>query len=148
VRTRTEIAGLNAQLDSLQSGTVSTENGVPTRKLPQQELEFTRRQREVLFHETLFDLLAKQFEAAKQQEAKTPSIVQVLDPAVPSLHKAWPPRTYYCILGAIAGFLVGIVLVALRGFVTSYVRNPRNEHKLHELKAIFRNPLGKSRKPF
>lgn len=148
LRTRTEIAGLNAQLNSLQSGTVSTENGVPTRKVPEEELEFTRRQREVLFHETLFDLLAKQFEAAKQQEAKTPSIVQVLDPAVPTLHKAWPPRTYYCILGAVAGFLVGIVLVALRGFVTSYVRNPRNEQKLHELKAIIRNPVGRPRKSF
>jgi tyrosine-protein kinase Etk/Wzc len=143
-RTRAEIAGLNSQLNSLQSGTVSTENGVPTRKVPEQELEFTRRQREVLFHETLFDLLAKQFEAAKQQEARTPSIVQVLDPAVPSLHKAWPPRTYYCILGAFAGFLVGIVLVAVRGFARSYVRNPRNEHKLHELKAILRSPFRKS----
>jgi tyrosine-protein kinase Etk/Wzc len=148
VRTRAEISGLNAQLNSLQSGSVSTENGVPTRKVPEQELEYTRRQREVLFHETLFDLLAKQFEAAKQQEAKTPSIVQVLDPAVPTLHKAWPPRTYYCLLGAVAGFLVGIVLVALRGFVTSYVHNPRNEQKLHELRAILRNPLGTSRKPF
>ena len=145
VRTRSEIAGLSAQLNELQSGTVSTENGVPTRKVPQQALEFTRRHREVLFHETLFDLLAKQFEAAKQQESKTPSIVQVLDPAVPSLHKAWPPRTYYCVLAAIAGFLAGIVLVTLRGFATSYMRNPNNEARLQELKAIFRNP---TRKPY
>jgi uncharacterized protein involved in exopolysaccharide biosynthesis len=145
VRTRSEIAGLSAQLIQLQSGSVSTENGVPTRKVPEQELEYTRREREVLFHETLFDLLAKQFEEAKQQEARTPSIVQVLDPAVPSLHKAWPPRTYYCVLAALAGVLVGIVLVALRGFVTSYLRNPLNEAKLQELKAIFRNPI---RKPF
>jgi uncharacterized protein involved in exopolysaccharide biosynthesis len=145
VRTRSEIAGLNAQLNQLQSGSVSTENGVPTRKVPEQVLEFTRRQREVLFHETLFDLLAKQFEAAKQQESKTPSIVQVLDPAVPSLHKAWPPRTYYCLLAAISGILVGIVLVALHGFATSYMRNPYNEAKLNELKSIFRTS---KRKPY
>lgn len=141
VRTRSEIAGLNAQLNSLQSGSVSTENGVPTRQVPQEELEYTRREREVLFHETLFDLLAKQFEEAKQQEARTPSIVQVLDPAVPSSHKAWPPRTYYCALAAIAGFLVGIFLVALRGFATAYMDNPRNAEKLLVLKASLPNPL-------
>jgi tyrosine-protein kinase Etk/Wzc len=141
VRTRSEIAGLNAQLNSLQSGAVSSENGVPTRQVPQEELVYTRRNREVLFHETLFELLAKQFEEAKQQEARTPSVVQVLDSAVPSAHKAWPPRTYYCVLSTIAGFLVGIFLVALRGFVSAYVDNPRNAEKLLLLKAGLLNPL-------
>jgi tyrosine-protein kinase Etk/Wzc len=141
VRTRSEIAGLNAQLNSLQSGSVSSENGVPTRQVPQEELVYTRRAREVLFHETLFDLLAKQFEEAKQQEARTPSVVQVLDPAVPSFHKAWPPRTYYCALSTIAGLMVGIFLVALRAFASAYVENPRNAEKLMLLKASLRNPL-------
>jgi uncharacterized protein involved in exopolysaccharide biosynthesis len=141
VKARTEIATLSAQLTSMQSGASSTENGVPTRAIPQQELEYTRRRREVLFHETLFDLLAKQFEAAKQEEARTPSIVQVLDPAVPSIHKAWPPRTYYCLLAAFSGILVGIVLVALRGFLATYFGNPNNAHKLHELRDILPNPL-------
>jgi uncharacterized protein involved in exopolysaccharide biosynthesis len=141
VRTRSEIAGLSAQVNSLQSGSISTENGTPTRQVPRQELEYTRRQREVLFHETLFDLLAKQFEEAKQQEARTPSIVQVLDPAVPSSHKAWPPRTYYCLLAMITGVLVGIFLVALRGFASAYVENPRNAEKLIVLKATLRNPF-------
>jgi tyrosine-protein kinase Etk/Wzc len=141
VRTRSEIAGLTAQLNSLQSGSVSSENGVPTRQVPQEELVYTRRNREVLFHETLFDLLAKQFEEAKQQEARTPSVVQVLDPAVPSFNKAWPPRTYYCALATIAGFLIGTFLVALRGFASAYVENPRNAEKLILLKASLRNPL-------
>ena len=34
VRTRSEIAGLNAQLNSLQSGSSSVENGVPTHQAP------------------------------------------------------------------------------------------------------------------
>ena len=93
----------------------------------------------MLFHETLFDLLAKQFEAAKQQEARTPSIVQVLDAAVPSIHKAWPPRTYYCMLSGMAGILAGILLVCLRGFATTYTANPRNAERLLELRAIVTN---------
>jgi tyrosine-protein kinase Etk/Wzc len=137
-RVKQEIAGLNAQLSSLQSGTASTENGLPVKQVPQQELVYTRRERDVKFHETLFDLLAKQYEETKQQEAKTPSVVQVLDPAVPSLHKAWPPRTYYCLLAAVGGVFAGIVLVALYAFFEAYTRNPRNAGKLEELKAVFR----------
>ena len=144
VRARSEIATLSAQLATMQSGAVSTENGVPTRQLPEQELKYTRARREVLFHETLFDLLAKQFEAAKQEEARTPSIVQMLDPAVPSVHKAWPPRTYYCVLATISGILAGIVLVALQGFLSAYMRNSSNAHKLQELRSLIRIPGRKS----
>jgi tyrosine-protein kinase Etk/Wzc len=138
VRLRAEISGLASQLASLQTGADTTENGVPTSKVPEKTLIFTRRLREVKFHETLFDLLEKQYESAKQQEAKTPSIVQVLDPAVPAFHKSWPPRTYYCVLAAIGGTVAGIFMVCFWAFIMAYVRNPRNAAKLQQLKTIYR----------
>jgi tyrosine-protein kinase Etk/Wzc len=138
VRMRAEIAGLSAQLESLQTGSDTMENGVPTSKVPEKTLIFTRRLRDVKFHETLFDLLEKQYESAKQQEAKTPSIVQVLDPAVPAFHKSWPPRAYYCILATVCGTIVGIFLVTFWAFIMAYVHNPRNAAKLQQLKTIYR----------
>jgi tyrosine-protein kinase Etk/Wzc len=138
VKIRAEIAGLSSQVESLQRGSDTMENGVPTSKTPEKTLLFTRRLRDVKFHETLFDLLEKQFEAAKQQEAKTPSIVQVLDPAVPAFHKSWPPRTYYCLLAAVCGTIAGIFLVTFWAFIMAYVRNPRNAAKLKQLKTIYR----------
>ena len=138
VRLRSQIAGLNAQLDELQRGAASITNGVPTSQVPEKVLIYTRRLRDVKFHETLFDLLEKEFEEAKQQEAKTPTIVQVLDPAVPAIHKAWPPRTYYCIMAGIIGILMGIVVVALRAFILAYISNPRNAEKLDQLKFFWK----------
>jgi tyrosine-protein kinase Etk/Wzc len=138
VKIRAEISGLSSQLESLQSGADTTENGVPTSKVPEKTLLFTRRLRDVKFHETLFDLIEKQYESVKQQEAKTPSIVQVLDPAVPAFHKSWPPRTYYCILAAVGGTVAGIFLVSFWAFIMAYVRNPRNAAKLQQLKTIYR----------
>jgi tyrosine-protein kinase Etk/Wzc len=137
IRLRSEISRLSGQLQTLESGSTSTVNGTPTLKVPAEALEYTRRLRDVKFHETLFDLLEKQFEAAKAEEAKTPSIVEVLDVAVPSHQKAWPPRTFYCLLAAIVGIILGIFLVALRAMVQSFVRAPHNQGKLQQLRKIY-----------
>lgn len=138
IRLRAEIASLTGQVESLQRGAANPVTGTPTSRVPAQELEYVRRRREVTFHETLFELLEKQYEQAKQSEAKTPSIVQVLDPAVPSTHKAWPPRTYYCLLAALVGAVVGVFLVGFKAIAQAYVRNPENKGKLEELKNFYR----------
>jgi tyrosine-protein kinase Etk/Wzc len=137
IRLRSEIAGLTRQVETLQNGADSTINGLSTSKVPAAALEYTRRKREVTFHESLFGLLEKQFDAAKSQEAKTPSIVEVLDPAVPAQHKAWPPRTYYCLMALIVGTVLGVVLVLLKALVMGYARAPQNQPKLQQMKSSF-----------
>jgi uncharacterized protein involved in exopolysaccharide biosynthesis len=137
VRLRSEIAGLSRQVEILQNGADSALNGTPTSKVPAQAIEYTRRKREVTFHEMLFGLLEKQFETAKAAEAKTPSIVEVLDPAVPSHQKAWPPRTFYCVMAAVVGVLVGIFLVLARALVLAYVRAPHNQAQVQQLRTIY-----------
>ena len=139
MRLRSEINGLSGQLQQLERGSSSSANGTPTSQVPAQTLEYTRRLREVKFHETLFDLLEKQFAGAKEQEAKTPSIVQVLDPAIPAQHKAWPPRAYYCVVAAIVGTVVGLLLVLLRAFGSVYLRAPQNQQQLASLRAVVRS---------
>jgi capsular polysaccharide biosynthesis protein len=141
-RTHAEINTLAAQLNALEHGTASVETGTPTSRVPEEALVYTRRLREVKFHETLFDLLEKQFEGAKQQEAKTPSIVQVLDPAIPALHKSWPPRTLYTLVGGVIGFIAGIFLVILRAFIFSYLGVDKNSKKLQQIKRVSLRQIG------
>jgi tyrosine-protein kinase Etk/Wzc len=141
-RTRAEIETLARQLNALQNGSSSAETGTPTARVPEEALVYTRRLREVKFHETLFDLLEKQFEAAKQQEAKTPSIVQVLDPAIPALHKSWPPRTYYCTIAGVTGLIAGIFLVILRSFIVSYMAADGNASRVLQIKAASLRQIG------
>ena len=137
VRLRAQIASLSAQVDSLERGVPGTANGTPISKVPAEALEYVRRKRDVTFHETLFELLEKQYETAKQEEAKNPSIVQVLDTAIPSIHKAWPPRTFYCGLALIVGMVLGVVLVGMREFAYAYMRNPANAANLHQLRLLW-----------
>jgi uncharacterized protein involved in exopolysaccharide biosynthesis len=104
VRVQQELAGLRGQLAKLEKG---GEAGlVPTGKLPAAGLENIRKLRNVKYYETLYELLAKQYELARVDEAKNASIIQVLDKAIPPDRKAKPKRALIVILTALAvGFL-------------------------------------------
>jgi uncharacterized protein involved in exopolysaccharide biosynthesis len=138
IRERAQIASLTAQLDTLQHGTASAAIGTPTRAVPAQALEYTRRLRDVKFHEAIFELLAKEFEMAKERESKAPSIVEVLDSAVPAIHKSWPPRTMYCLLALLAGLFAGVFLVSAKAFVLAYTRAPQNVDRVRAIAAQYR----------
>jgi uncharacterized protein involved in exopolysaccharide biosynthesis len=138
VRARREVEGLTAQLEQLERGTTSAVTGTPTTQVPAQLLDYTRLLREVKFHESLFELLEKQFEEAQLEESKTPSIVQVLDPAVPAKHKTWPPRTLYTLLAMIVGLFLGVFVVSLRAFVMAYVHSPQNAGQVERIKQLYR----------
>jgi uncharacterized protein involved in exopolysaccharide biosynthesis len=88
-----QIASLQSELSALEKGgTPNDLIDLPVGKLPQAALEYIRRYREVRYHESLFEALAKQYEAAKLDEAKASPLVQVIDAAVVPEKKSWPPR--------------------------------------------------------
>ncbi|RXZ43475.1 hypothetical protein EBB06_09990 [Crenobacter cavernae] len=110
LRTQQEIGGLKAQLAKLEQGQQTAGDFmVPTGKVPQTGLEYIRRLRDVKYHETMFELLAKQFEMAKIDEAKDTSTIQVLDKATPADKKSKPKRAVITLLGVLAGFFVGVL---------------------------------------
>jgi tyrosine-protein kinase Etk/Wzc len=142
VRLKAEIAGLEGQLRAMQSGSGSDlATGIPSSKVPEKSLEYIRKLREVKFHETLFELLARQYETAKQQEAKTVSMIEVLDSAVVPEHKAWPPRTLFTLLGFVGGGLLGIFYTLIESYVQTIMGNPENRRKYNE---VFRSSANSS----
>jgi uncharacterized protein involved in exopolysaccharide biosynthesis len=62
----------------------------------------------------MFELLAKQYEAARLDEAKTAAVIQVLDPAIEPDRKSWPPRAWIVAIATLLGLFgaVGYVLSA------------------------------------
>ena len=55
---------------------------ITTANVPQAGLEYIRKERDVKYHQFLFDLLARQYEAARMDEAKAAPVIQVVDPAL------------------------------------------------------------------
>jgi tyrosine-protein kinase Etk/Wzc len=134
IRLQAEISGLESQLQAMQSGAGSgMATGIPTSKTPERALEYIRKEREVKFHEAVFALLAKQYELAKQEEAKTVSMIEVLDSAIVPERKSWPPKTVFCLLGLVGGALVGVVWTLVEAFIQTVMANPDNQKKYQAL---------------
>lgn len=108
VRLRSEIADLQGQLSRMQSGSGKATAGViPTSKVPELQLDYVRKEREVKYHEALFEILAKQFESARMDEARDAPLLQVLDPASYPEVKSSPPRTLILLGGLFFGLIAG-----------------------------------------
>jgi uncharacterized protein involved in exopolysaccharide biosynthesis len=108
-RAEQELAGLRTQLAKMERNTGDAGHGdidLPTRKLPQAELEYLRRARDLKYHEALYEFLNKQLEAARIDEAKDAVVVQVVDKAVVPERKSGPHRTTIILLAALLAFLL------------------------------------------
>jgi tyrosine-protein kinase Etk/Wzc len=124
IRLRSEIDDLQGQLARLQrggsSGSVAT---IPTAKVPEVELEYVRKDRDVKYHEALFDMLSRQYEAARLDEARDAPVIQVLDTASFPDTKSSPKRTLILLAGLVLGFLAGCLWVLLRERLKAFRSN-------------------------
>jgi tyrosine-protein kinase Etk/Wzc len=111
VRLRTELAGLREQLTRLQKGT----NGatLSQQEFPAAGLQYIRKERDVQYHQTLYDLLARQLEAARIDEAKASPAVQVLDPPQVPRVRSWPKPFLFILLGLVLGTMFGCIRCAV-----------------------------------
>ncbi|MGC2371910.1 MAG: GNVR domain-containing protein, partial [Candidatus Sulfotelmatobacter sp.] len=121
IRLQSEINDLQEQLSRLQTGTSKSGSVViPTSKVPGLELDYVRKMREVKYHEALFEMLARQYEAAQMDEARDAPLLQVLDPASYPDTKSWPPRMLMIFGGLILGCLAGSGWVLMRERVAGF----------------------------
>jgi tyrosine-protein kinase Etk/Wzc len=125
IRLKTEIANLQGQLARLQEGKEKSLGGsIPTSMVPELQLDYVRKEREVKYHEALFQILARQYESARLDEAHNAPLLQVLDnPSYPE-QKSSPHRMQIMLGGLILGALIGCLWVLVRDYVQA-LRNSR-----------------------
>jgi tyrosine-protein kinase Etk/Wzc len=111
IELNSQIASLQAQVERLKQQTEGNGNNRAT-KMPELTLEVERRTRDVKYHETLFEILSRQYENARVEQAYTPSI-ELVDPPVMPDQKAWPPRKIFMIAGLFLGAFLGMAYVVL-----------------------------------
>ncbi len=126
VRLQTQITGLQQELQKLQSDPSQHQPGsvqLSTAKVPELALEYVRKQREVKYHEVLFELIAKQYEAARLDESKEAPLLQVVDRATVPDGKSGPHRLLLILASCILGVFVGVSWVILRSFIKTIQQN-------------------------
>ncbi|WP_212733183.1 GumC family protein [Terriglobus roseus] len=130
-----ELSSLRAQLTKLgggQSGNIG-DPIVPQGKLPQLGLDYGRKTREVRYNETLYEILARQFEAAKLDEAREGAVIQVVDRALPPDYKSGPSRLKLLLAGFFIGLFVPMAWVLWGGMIRFLRRSPDWAVKLDAL---------------
>jgi uncharacterized protein involved in exopolysaccharide biosynthesis len=120
IRLNSELQGLREQLRNMEGARkgqhAAGDISLSSRLLPEAQINYLRRQREVQYHTLIFDLIARQFEAARLDEAKASPVIQLLDPAETPDRKSGPFRALWTLVGGVLGFLFGCSRV-----VASYV---------------------------
>ena len=136
VRSQNELMGLRDQLKQMERGLNQGDGDVlvPTSKMPGAGLEYVRSVRDVKYYETIYELMAKQFEIAKIDEARQSSIVQVLDAAIVPDKKSKPRRLPIILAATFAGFLLSFCIVFLREGIAAMKKDPKQKLRIQILK--------------
>jgi uncharacterized protein involved in exopolysaccharide biosynthesis len=111
---------------------------VPTGKLPETGLEYIRKMRDLKYQETLFELLSKQFEIAKIDEAKEAALIQVVDKALVPEKKSKPKRSLIVILATLMAFFIGVLLAFVREASERARLDPASAERMNLLRRYLR----------
>ncbi len=132
VQAQQELDSMRAQLAKLGGSEDSASGGliVPKGQVPEASLEYVRKLRDVKYNETIFDILARQFEVAKLDEAKQGALIQVVDPAVPPDRRSFPKRGLIVVGATAVGFFIGLFAALLQIGFRRLKRDPEASHKL------------------
>lgn len=132
VRTRQELEGLRAELAKLEGTSVGKSGDIflPTDRVPQASLEYVRKLREVKYFETLFELLARQYEVARADEARESSNIQIVDEAVPPDRKSKPKRTLIVLIVTLLAGVLSIVVAFIFEAIERVGIDPREKERV------------------
>ncbi len=131
-----QLAALQSQLNQIAGSHQDSGSDIVMSKgrVTQAGLEYLRRYRDLKYRETVFELLAKELEIAKLDEAREGEIVQVVDTAVPPDTKSSPHRTLIVLGVTMLAFFVATFWVILRQNLNRTFALPENRQRLEAIK--------------
>jgi tyrosine-protein kinase Etk/Wzc len=131
-----QLAALQSQLEQLASSQHDEGSDIVLSKgrVTEAGLEYIRRYRDLKYHETVFELLAKELEIAKLDEAREGEIVQVVDAAVPPDKRSSPHRTLIIIGVTFLSFFTAVGWIKVREGMTRSFALPENRRRLDAIK--------------
>jgi tyrosine-protein kinase Etk/Wzc len=130
-----QLAGLRSQAEKMGAASEDASNAlIPKGGMQEAGIEYVRKLRDVKYFETIFDLLARQYEIAKVDEARQGATVQVVDGAIVPDRRSSPKRTLIVLGAAVLGLFLGVVWAFSKEGLTRLSKNPAEQHRVELLK--------------
>jgi uncharacterized protein involved in exopolysaccharide biosynthesis len=134
-RAEDELNGLKAELGKLEAkGGSGHDPLIPTGSMPEVGTEYARKLRDLKFYEDLYELLTKQFEAAKLDEANEAAVIQIIDKAVPPEKKAKPKRALMVLIATFTGLFLSIFIAFFAEYKERASKEPNKKERFEALK--------------
>jgi len=102
--------------------------------VPGAGMDYLRAEHELKYRQALFDLLLKQYDAAKLDEAREGTIIQVVEPAIEPDRKTSPKRAMLLLICTAVGFVSGCFLALLLWMRERSMSDPEASKKWFLLK--------------
>ena len=123
-RALSELSALRRQLQNLDK---------PSAAQTQQSAGYADAYRDYKYQEALYELLVRQLEIARADEAREGAVIQVVDPAVTPEWKSSPRRGFMAVAAGAAGLLVALLFMIVHAGMKHYRTDPANANKLKQL---------------
>src|SRR5712691_11110208 len=136
-RTQQELESLRRELARIEGSSPFAAVG-KVDKAGSSGLDNLGRLRDVKYYEFLYELLAKQYELAKIDEAKDATVVQVMDKAIEPDRKSKPSRTLIVLLSTLVALFASILWAFIREAGEKARQNPERAAVLRTLRGYLR----------
>ena len=130
-----ELASLRFQLAKLEKDDVSSGNSV--------QGDYINRYRDFKYHETLFELFAKQYEIARVDEAREGAVIQVLDVAQVPDRKSKPKKALVAMIATLASGFALLLFVFVRQALRNAAADQETAGKLAAIERSWRRAWGR-----
>jgi len=118
---KTQVDELKTKLSELEYGEAGRGDVfIPSNMFPNLTMQYMRLLRDAKVQETLFEILTKQSELARIEEAKDTPTVQILDSAKPADKRTGPKRTRMVLVSVFASFVIGIFMAFVLEFFEGF----------------------------
>ena len=108
--------------------------GLGLGNVPAAGLEYLRAAHELAYRQALFDMLLKQYDAARLDESKDAAIIQVVEPAIEPDHKSPQKRILILLIASFLGFFTGCFLALVIWTKERAQADPQFAGKIENLK--------------
>jgi len=139
IEAQRSLSSLQGQLNKMGAGgdTIGSQFVVPQTKVPKAGMEYIRRLRDVKYYETIFTILARQYEVAKLDEAREGQLIQVVDPALVPDRKSSPSRLLWTIVALLIGLTASTSFFLSRATLQWMHGDPETDRKLTAVRLLW-----------
>lgn len=130
-RAQAELGALRSQLSRTEKDTASNGAGG----------DYVAKYRDFKYFETLYELMAKQYEVARIDESREGAVIQVVDKAIAPERKSKPKRSLVVAVVAIGACFALLLFVFIRQSLCNARRVPESAQRLNELSASLRRAI-------